>query len=199
MILGSGSVSRAAILRKAGYRFDVLSADIDEKAIRHPDPVALVSKLAQAKAEALIPKITGKAVLITADQVVSCRGEIWEKPESKEQARYFLQSYRDFPPQTIGSILVTDIVTGRQELAVDRATVVFQNLTDDVIEQIIAQPENYQYAGGFDIDGAGVFANVVQSMSHSDDVVKGLSLQSLKQLLNGLNINDSLFLEDIAE
>ena len=35
---------------------------------------------------------------------------------------------------------MTDMVTGRQKLAVDRATVVFQNLTDDVIEQIGRRP-----------------------------------------------------------
>jgi hypothetical protein len=46
IILGSSSRFRQQVLREAGVPFMVMTADIDEKAIRHPDPVTMVSSLA---------------------------------------------------------------------------------------------------------------------------------------------------------
>lgn len=60
-----------------GFEYRTASADIDEQAIRDPDPRRLVLLLAHAKADAIIAKLsaeTGSAslegVLITCDQVV---------------------------------------------------------------------------------------------------------------------------------
>ena len=54
LILGSASPRRKKILQGMGYKFDVIVPDIDEKAIRDPDPEKLVLKLANAEADALI-------------------------------------------------------------------------------------------------------------------------------------------------
>ena len=82
--LGSGSASRRHVLEKAGVQHRVVKPDIDERAIRHEDPVALVEALARAKADALLARWRGKDAdagptpdfLITCDQVVVCNGEI---------------------------------------------------------------------------------------------------------------------------
>ena len=52
LILGSGSASRAAILRELGLRFEVHKPDIDEKVIRFTYPTELVMALGRAKAAA---------------------------------------------------------------------------------------------------------------------------------------------------
>jgi len=59
-------------------------------------------------------------LLVTADQVVSYRGTIREKPTSQEQCREFLKSYADEPAVTVSSLVVTNTATGRQ--AVVRST-----------------------------------------------------------------------------
>lgn len=69
IILGSQSKGRRGVLERAGYTFDVMSADIDERAIRRDDPKELTRALARAKADALLPKIVGQALLVTSDQM----------------------------------------------------------------------------------------------------------------------------------
>ncbi|CAN1835682.1 7-methyl-GTP pyrophosphatase [Linum perenne] len=57
LILGSASISRKTILAEMGYEFSVVTADIDEKAIRKEKPEELVMALAEAKADAIITKL----------------------------------------------------------------------------------------------------------------------------------------------
>ena len=89
IILGSASARRQKILRDMGYEFEIKQADIDEKAIRDPDPTKLTLALANAKADALIPKLGEDTLLITSDLVVWFQNKIIEKPESKEEAYTF--------------------------------------------------------------------------------------------------------------
>ncbi len=92
IILGSSSKGRAQVLRNAGYTFEIMKPDIDEKAIggdrsavdANPSSIALA--VAHAKADALYEKLKGKAntLLLTLDQVVAHQGTVREKPESVE-------------------------------------------------------------------------------------------------------------------
>ena len=114
VILGSKSATRKQILTEMKVEYETISADIDEKAIRFEDPSALVAELAKAKAEAILERMKkegdeeGKrrTLLITCDQVVVFDGKIREKPESEEEARMFMRSYKENSPcSTVGSIL----------------------------------------------------------------------------------------------
>ena len=111
IILGSKSVRRKWVLKNAGYDFEVMTADIDEKKIRISDPRQLVLALAHAKAEAILPKINTPGVLITADQVVVCNGKILEQPRDEKEAREFISYYLEYPMETVSSIVVTDVMT----------------------------------------------------------------------------------------
>lgn len=87
---------------KYTFRYEVMKADIDEKAIRHDEPRDLVLSLAHAKADALVQQLTaqqqgtaangndccfqGGTYLITCDQVVVHDGQIREKPEDIAEA-----------------------------------------------------------------------------------------------------------------
>lgn len=50
-------------------KFSTVSPDIDEKAIRDPDPRKMCAMIARAKAEALTGRVDKPALLVTADQV----------------------------------------------------------------------------------------------------------------------------------
>ncbi|CAD5319485.1 Maf-like protein [Arabidopsis thaliana x Arabidopsis arenosa] len=84
LILGSQSMARKQILAEMGYDFTIVTADIDEKAIRKEKP----EDLAEAKANEIILKLGGEnqftqdsqpTLLITADTVVVYKG--WDKAE----------------------------------------------------------------------------------------------------------------------
>lgn len=57
IVLGSSSIARRKILAEMGYEFTIMSADIDEKGIRHEKPEELVMALAEAKADAIMSKL----------------------------------------------------------------------------------------------------------------------------------------------
>ncbi|XP_071723971.1 uncharacterized protein [Rutidosis leptorrhynchoides] len=58
LILGSSSIARKKILAEMGYEFTILTADIDEKSIRREKPEELVMAIAEAKADAILSKLT---------------------------------------------------------------------------------------------------------------------------------------------
>ena len=152
IILGSKSKGRAKVLKEIGYDFEVMSADIDEKAIRFKDPEELTLKLAKAKADALLPKIKEPAILITSDQVVIWHGQIREKPENKDQAREFLQSYTLHPAETVTAIVVINTATGLRKQGVDIARAWFKTIPEKIIQQLISQGDVFMQAGGYSID-----------------------------------------------
>ena len=111
-----------------GFAFDTMSADIDEKAIRHDTPETLVLELAHAKANAILDRMKSEGCsmegyLLTCDQVVVHEGKILEKPENEEEARKFIQGYSKSPASTVGSVVCTDLRKNRRVETVDTATV----------------------------------------------------------------------------
>eukprot|EP00268_Persea_americana_P057637 TRINITY_DN6913_c0_g1_i3.p1 TRINITY_DN6913_c0_g1~~TRINITY_DN6913_c0_g1_i3.p1 ORF type:complete len:237 (+),score=56.82 TRINITY_DN6913_c0_g1_i3:124-834(+) len=146
LILGSSSMSRRQLLAEMGYQFTLMSADIDEKGIRREKPEELVMALAEAKADAIISKLqitdykndTEPTLLITADQVVVYEGVIREKPSSKDEARLFVKGYSGSHTSTVGSVLVTNLKTGVRRGAWDKAEVHFQDIPDEVIEELVS-------------------------------------------------------------
>ncbi len=93
LVLGSGSISRSALLEAAGFTFETDPAGIDEQAIRelltrdkraHAGDVADV--LARAKAETVSERHPG-ALVIGADQVLAVGDKLYEKPGNMDEAR----------------------------------------------------------------------------------------------------------------
>ncbi len=188
IILGSSSKWRKQVLEQAGYKFKVMSPDIDEKAIRHDDPEQLALAIANAKADALLPRIAEPALLITIDQVVVCDGKIYEKPVSAEQAREFMCSYAHFPASTVTAVVVVNTETGKRVDAVDIATVYFYSIPESAMEELIEQGDIFSCAGGFQIEyGDGKIVPYVKKVEGAIDSVKGLPMRILEQLLVKVN------------
>ena len=153
IILGSSSQWRRKIMEALvpEMGFEVMSPDIDEKAIRDENPQVLTSKLAIAKCAAIKERVTGPAIIITADQVVTCNGAIREKPQDAEEARFFLKCYRTMPAVCVTSVHALNTETNWSGMIVDEATVWFKEhmLTNDAIERFIDEKLIFTSAGGF--------------------------------------------------
>lgn len=159
-----------------------MAADIDEKAIRFDDPKKLTMALALAKAEALRPRIKEPALLITADQVVLCNGEILEKPENPDQVRRFLKGYAHYPAQPINAVVVTNTGTGVQKGENDENTVYFRSFPDDVIEKLIAEGNIFFQAGAFSLEDP-LTAPYVKRIVGTLDSVEGLPKKITERLM----------------
>ncbi|KAL3031892.1 hypothetical protein AAZX31_02G053300 [Glycine max] len=145
IILGSSSKARREILAEMGYEFAIMTADIDEKGIRREKPEDLVMALAEAKADAIVQRLpvggpleedASTTLLITADTVVVYRGVIREKPTSEKEAREFIKGYSGSHAAVVGSIVVTNLATGKRCGGWDSAEVYFLEIPDEVIDSL---------------------------------------------------------------
>lgn len=101
LILASASSARRALLTNAGLSFDVMPANIDEAAIKNAsrasDPAiatrAIAGTLAVQKARQVSMQHP-KALVIGADQVLSCGDEIHSKASNIAEARTVLRTLR---------------------------------------------------------------------------------------------------------
>lgn len=163
---------------KHGFSYSAVKADIDEKAIRHPDPVKLVSLLAEAKAEAILPQLQSMepgpdVILITCDQVVTHEGRILEKPEDEAEARRYIDGYGRSPAATVSSVLCTNLRTGQKHLLVDQVHITFKPIPKEVVDQLIQEGEIFWCAGGLQIEHPAVQPYIV-SIGGAMDSVMGL-------------------------
>ncbi len=183
IILGSRSIFRRAILSKAGYDFEVMSADVDEKSIRSDNFQLLPLLIAKAKAETLLNKIHSPSILITADQVAVCDGALREKPVNKNQAREYLESYGQHPVETITAVVVTNTQTKQQAAEIDVAIVHFKPIKRAVINQLISQGNIFHAAGGFIIEDP-LLKPFIDHVDGTVESVSGLPMQLTNQLIN---------------
>lgn len=194
VVLGSGSPTRRAVLTSLGVAHVVEAPNIDEKSIRHDDPHALVTALAQAKATKVLEVLAARdndsaegeqprVLVITCDQVVVHRGEIREKPTSVDEAKSFIRGYGVEPPSTVGSVMVTDVQSGRSSLAVDVNTIVFDGpFPDDVVDGLVADGTCMKCAGGLMVEHE-LLQPYLNRIDGRMDGVMGLSAVTVERLL----------------
>ena len=97
VILASTSPSRRSILKSAGIVFTARSPDVDEDILKKKftgSPKKLALMLAEKKALSLSSKYE-LALVIGADQVLSFKGDAFNKPKSLEEAKKTLNSLEE--------------------------------------------------------------------------------------------------------
>ncbi|CAN6281588.1 unnamed protein product [Urochloa humidicola] len=189
VILGSSSPARREILADMGYEFIVMSADIDEKAIRKDKSEELVKALAEAKAEAIKLKLHGDCaadrgqitLLITSDQVMVSKGMIRERPRSVEEAREFIKGYSDDRAFAVNYVLVSNLSTGATRGGWDIPEVKFQHIPDEFIDRVINQGDMTCVAGGLKLTHPSVVPFIKELVGTADGV-RGLPRELTEKL-----------------
>jgi septum formation protein len=192
VLLGSGSRTRREILTAQGIDFTIVKADIDEKALgdrsHGADPVALVTQLAHAKADAILkslPRPHENKLLVTADTVVVHEGKILEKPHNLEEARKFIDSYRNNCCSVVGSIVLTDLETSQRVAGTETATIHFNHFPDEIIQRILDEGEVIHCAGGLMVEHE-LLQPYIHKMDGTQDALMGLSIDLLNSLFDEL-------------
>lgn len=205
IILGSGSKTRFDILSEMGFSLTVMKPDIDERSIGDRSKIGnenakeLVLLIANAKSDAILQKLQQqndrndydevtqrkKCILVTADQVVTVNGQIREKPLDKLEAEMFIKDYGLYPCRTVGSIVLTDIASGRRVQGVDLTEIHFNPIPTDIINELIEEGEVFFCAGGLMIEHPKV-APFIRSVNGTIDSVMGLSKELMCNLLSKL-------------
>ncbi|GMN22218.1 hypothetical protein TIFTF001_045625 [Ficus carica] len=183
-------MARRQLLKEMGYEFSLMTADIDERSIRKEKPEELVMALAEAKADAIISKLksTGQLegaaekLLITADTVVVSQGMIREKPSSKEEARDFIKGYSGSQAAVVGSVLVTNLKTGKRKGGWERAEVYFHDIPEEVIDSLVEEAITLNVAGGLTLENP-LILRFVEAVIGTSDAVMGLPKALTEKLI----------------
>ena len=152
IILASASPRRSELMTLAGFRFDVICADIDEIVPEKALPQEVVMSLALQKAQA-VAKDHCKSAVVGSDTVVALDGKILGKPRSEKEAAEMLRSLsgRIHKVYTGVAIVCGEKVTSFFE----ETEVEFYPLTDQEILDYVATGEPMDKAGAYGIQGRG--------------------------------------------
>lgn len=178
LVLASASPRRAEIMRKLGFEFEVVPADIDEESLQHLKPIDLAVSLARQKAEAVNFNTRGSCV-IAADTVVEFSGVSVGKPSNPDEAISMLRSLsgQTHSVHTGISVKVNDVISSD----VESTTVNLRELPPEEIEAYVRSGAAMDKAGAYGIQDAGF--SPVESYVGSYLNVVGLPAQLLARLL----------------
>ncbi len=113
LILASGSVTRAMLLRNAAVPCDVVAPRIDEDSVKSAllaeaaTPRDVADTLAEIKARKISEKNQG-AVVLGCDQVLDHDGRLLSKPASRDAAAEQLQGLRGKRHQLLSAVVICE-------------------------------------------------------------------------------------------
>lgn len=149
VILASQSPRRRELLGLFRIPFQVKVADIDESMEPGADPAAQVALVSRRKAEAI--ERNTDDIIIAADTIVVCDGEILGKPQSEADAFRMLKLLSGRSHQVMTGLTV---IRGDRCISGTEITdVVFRELSDSEIRRYIATNEPMDKAGSYGIQG----------------------------------------------
>jgi septum formation protein len=181
-VLASASSRRLELLRQVGLKPDCIDpADIDETPRRGELPPAHAIRLAQEKAQVVIPRHPG-AFILAADTVVACGRRILPKTEDEASARSCLELLSGRRHRVHGAIVLVS-PDGRLVLRRVDSRVSFKRLSEAEIRAYLRTGEWQGKAGGYAIQGRA--AALIRWVSGSYSNVVGLPLFETVQLLAG--------------
>jgi len=179
LVLASASPRRADLLRSAGFQFQVVPVDVDERPLAGEDPAVMVQRLATEKAALVSDRVPDGAV-IGADTVVVVDAVILGKPGDDRDAAGMLRRLSGRSHEVLTGVAVH--ANGRRLVAVERTVVWFLPLSDADIAWYVSSGEPLDKAGAYAVQGLA--SRFVTRIEGSYSNVVGLPVARVCELLN---------------
>jgi septum formation protein len=171
LILASKSPRRQYLLEQAGLEFLVVPSEFDESSVIPSSPETCAKRLAECKAQEISRKYPDSWV-IGADTIVFINNNILGKPTSGEEARMMLEILNDKTHQVVTGYCICHHNKACSFSEAVKTEVRFKKLTQKEIEWYTESEEPFDKAGGYAIQGRGMF--LVKRINGSYTNVVGL-------------------------
>jgi septum formation protein len=184
--LASGSPRRRELLRQIGVPYRLVGAELDESALPGEAPVAYVSRLAAAKADAGWRGTRGwvDAPVLAADTAVVLDGEIIGKPRSQHDAGNMLLKLSGRTHEVLTAVALRS--AAGNEVRLSQSLVTFRTLDAADARAYWSTGEPCDKAGAYAIQGfAAVF---IADLKGSYSGVMGLPLFETAALLSAAGV-----------
>ncbi|WP_416308414.1 Maf family protein [Neptunicella sp. SCSIO 80796] len=155
IVLASTSPFRKSMLEKLRIPFTTAKPQVDESPLQGESAIALVERLAIAKAKAIADTINDGWV-IGSDQVATIDGEILGKPHHHDNAIKQLQLCSGKTVRFVTGLCLYNAATKEYQALVEPFDVKFRSLTEQQIELYLQAEQPYNCAGSFKSEGLGI-------------------------------------------
>lgn len=187
IILASSSPRRRELLRQAGIPFTAMPGGVDEeKAELSGAPEQKTEQLAYLKAMDVAGRVK-KGLVLGADTIVVCHGEIFGKPADEKDAARMLGSLSGREHLVITGIALADAGSGIVKTEHETTKVKFFPITPEDIKAYIKTGEPFGKAGAYAVQGRG--ALFVEGIDGCYSNVVGLPLFRLGRMLREFGVN----------
>jgi septum formation protein len=188
LILASASPRRRELLTQVGYRFEVQPSSIPESRRPGEDAIRFATRLAREKAEEVFARhqpSTAPVMVLGADTVVVCDGEIMGKPADAADATRMLLLLSGCTHQVVTGVAVVWGL-GSAEVAAELTQVTMRTLSTQEVADYVASGEPMDKAGAYAIQGyAGRWIPRIHGCYFN---VVGLPLALVTSLLEGAEL-----------
>lgn len=189
LILASASPRRAQLLRAAGYQFSIIPAGDEAECgmcSRETAP-QLVARYAFRKAADVAKRIQenqeprSNGLIVAADTVASCVGQILGKPRDREHAESILRLLSGRRHDVFTGICIWSVNLQRCVVDVVRTELQMQPLSDEMLENYLESMLWEGKAGAFGYQDGNDWLCVQNDGSESN--VVGLPMERFAELL----------------
>lgn len=188
IVLASASRQRKNILSTVVAHFEIIPADIDEKAITGRDFAQRAIHIATAKAEKVAQKVSD-SIIIAADSFIVLNNKILEKPQDKNEARVMLSSQSGkWVEEFTGCCLINQLSKEVVRHVVNPKGK-FRSLSRNEIEKYISQNPVTEWAAGYSPaydQGAALFSEIHGSFT---GFTHGLPMEVVIKVLKDFGLN----------
>lgn len=183
LVLASASPRRRQLLAEAGFTFEVIASAVDEEGLidsaAAPDRAA--EALAQAKARDVADRLRRPGMVLGADTLIACEGEILGKPRDADHARQMLHRLSHTRHCVITGVALIEAPAGRTRVESAVSWITMRPMSPDDIEAYIATGAWIDKAGSYAVqEGADKFITAIDG-SYTN--VVGLPMELVIRLL----------------
>jgi septum formation protein len=209
LILASASPRRAELLRAAGFEFEMVVTDVDERVHADETPARYVRRLAAEKsyvASGLCRPSVGRSqgryeqdsIILAADTTVVVDGRILGKPADDGDAARMLRALAGGAHEVLTGLSVRCLSTRADGSArsgqatyevgrVETTKVYFAPISDADVAWYVASGEGRDKAGGYAIQGLA--SRFIPRIEGSYSNVVGLPVAAVVELLRECGVN----------
>ena len=185
LVLASGSPRRSQLLASAGYSFSVMVAGEDAECgvcSRETAP-EMVARYAYRKAADVVAKLDSGLVL-AADTVASCLGQILGKPRDQRHAEQILRLLSGRRHDVYTGVCLWSAQNKKCVVEVVRTELEMSPLTEKMLQHYLDSMKWEGKAGAFGYQDGNDWLRV---RSGSESNVVGLPMERLAELLENFN------------
>ena len=184
LVLASASPRRKELLAMLEVPFDIVTSDVVETSVQATTVQDYVKGVALLKTRDVAKKVP-TATVIGADTIVVFDNELLHKPRTLEEAISHLSRLSGTRHTVMTAVAILE-PNGQETTFVEETSVIFNNLSQELIEAYVASNDPYDKAGGYGIQTAGTL--LVERIEGDYNNVVGLPLAALFTQLVARNI-----------